>query len=115
MGNIGGYLGLFMGYSILQLPIMFHALLKSLEVWYHQLKSRFFPRKQLSFQINVKGISSSIDNGPLSIPQMENIELSFKSLSSSLSKLNEKIEFFEERLLKLETKMEESLVLKLNK
>ena len=115
MGNIGGYLGLFLGYSILQLPIMFHAILKILEVWYHLLKIRFFPGKQLSFKIDVKGISSSIDNDPLSISQMENSELSVKSLSSSLSKLNEKIEFFGERLLKLETKMEESLVLKLNK
>ena len=94
---------------------MFHAILKSLEVWYHHLKSRFFPGKQLSFQIDVKGISSSIDDDPLSISQKENSELNVKSLSSSLSKLNEKIEFFQERLLKLETKIEESLVLKLNK
>ena len=115
MGNIGGYLGLFLGYSILQLPIMFHVFLKNLETWYHQLKSRVFPGKQLAFKIDVKRISSSINDDPLSISQMENSELSIKSLSSSLSKLNEKIEFFQERLLKLETTIEESLVLKLNK
>ena len=31
VGNIGGYLGLFMGYSILQLPVLIHAILKKLE------------------------------------------------------------------------------------
>ena len=91
---------------------MFHAFLKNLELRYHQLKSRFFPRKPLAISIDVKEISSSINEDQLNISQMENSELSVKS---SLSKLNENLELLRERVLKLETTIEESLVLKLNK
>ena len=101
-----------MGYSILQLPIMFHFFLKNIEVWYHLLKSRVFPEKQHTFQIDVKENGSSVNDDPLKRSQIEKSVLDVKS---SLSKLDERLEFFQERLLKLETKIEESLVLKLNK
>ena len=74
MGNIGGYLGLFMGYSILQLPMMFHVFLKKLEYWYHRLKSQDNPKQIVSVQCSNKEDAASIYDKPVVITQVENFE-----------------------------------------
>ena len=112
MGNIGGYLGLFMGYSILQLPIMFHVLMYKLELLYYRLKSRVHPEMQLSFQAKFKEVSTCKDDQTIAITQTENFETYVKS---SLCKLDGKIEFIQERLLKLETTIKELLISKCSK
>ena len=111
MGNIGGYLGLFMGYSILQVPILIHAFLKKFDHWYLHFKSRVYPEEHLSLQINVKEVTPSIGDEPLKISQFNNFVEYHKSTTS---KLDEKIELVQERLLKLETTIKESLKSKLH-
>ena len=103
MGNIGGYLGLFMGYSILQLPMMFHVFWKKLENWYHRLKSQSYPTQIASFQCTTKEDGANIYDKPQWFTQMENFEASIKS---SLSKLDAKVEFIQEKLLKLELRLQ---------
>ena len=111
VGNIGGYLGLFMGYSILQLPILIHAILKKLEYWYLHFKSVVYPNEHLSLQINVKEASPNIGDEPLRMSQFNNFVENHKSTTS---KLDDKIEVIQERLLKLETTIRESLLIKLS-
>ena len=111
VGNIGGYLGLFMGYSILQLPILIHAILKKLEYWYQHFKSVVYANEHLSLQINVKEASPNIGDEPLKMSQFNNFVENHKSTTS---KLDEKIELVQERLLKFETTIKESLESKLH-
>ena len=103
VGNIGGYLGLFMGYSILQLPIMFHVFREKLENWYNGLRSRDHPLQIISVQNRTKEDAARICDKPVSITQMQNFEASIKS---SLSKLDDKVESIQEKLINLELRLE---------
>ena len=103
MGNIGGYLGLFMGYSILQLPMMLHGFWKKLENWYLRLKSQGYPTQILSFQSTTKEDAAKVCDKPEWFRQMENFGASIKS---SLSKLDDKVELIQEKLLKLELRLQ---------
>ena len=91
-----------MGYSILQLPIMLHVVVKKLENLYHRLKSRLYPNQILSFQSGTKEDAASISDKPLAMTQMKNFEARIKS---SLSKLDDKVEFIHEKLLDLELRL----------
>ena len=106
MGNIGGYLGLFMGYSILQLPIMLHVFLMKLEKLYHRLNSRVYPKQILSFQSSAKEDAASISDKQLLMTQMKNFQASIKS---SLSKLDDKVELIQEKLQDLELRLPNQL------
>ena len=103
MGNIGGYLGLFMGYSILQLPMMFHVFCKKLENWYHRLKSQGDLTQVVSFQSTTKEDAAKVYDKPEWFTQMQKIEASIKS---SLSKLDDKVESIQEKFLKLELRLQ---------
>ena len=100
-----------MGYSILQVPILIHAILKKFELWYLHVKSRMYPEEHLSLQINVKEITPSMGDEPLQLSQLNNC-VDYNKLTTS--KVDEKIELLQERILKLETMVRESLILKLN-
>ena len=56
-----------MGYSILQVPILIHAILKKFELWYLHVKSRMYPEEHLSLQIIVNEVTPIIDDEPLKI------------------------------------------------
>ena len=91
-----------MGYSILQLPIMLQFFLKKLEDMYHNLKSRVYPNQILSFQSSTKEDAASISDKKLSMTEMEIFEANIKS---SFSKLDDKVEFIQEKLLDLELRL----------
>ena len=91
-----------MGYSILQLPIMLQFFHKKLEKLYHRLKSRVYPNQILSFQSSTKEDAASISDKPLVMTQLEKFEASIKT---SLSKLDDKVEFIQEKLLDLELRL----------
>ena len=40
VGTIGGYVGLFLGYSVLQIPIAIATLVKQFVKWYSDIKSK---------------------------------------------------------------------------
>ena len=95
VGNIGGYLGLFMGYSILQLPIIIHALTRKLKTWYSKLKSRDDPVANKLFLIRVRESPSSISHETENETENENFEprvmLALEKLGERLSKIEEEI------------------------
>ena len=100
VGNIGGYLGLFLGYSILQLPNTIEVFAKKILKWYKTTKSRGNTFRRVIFRINVKEVSATIWN-----------DTEKKTLSSTT--IEDKLEA---RLLMIEDKLENvaELVLKIN-
>ena len=81
---------------------MLHVFMKNLENLYHRLKSRVNPNQIHSFQGSTKEDAASINDKPLVMTQMENLRASIKS---SLSKLDDKVEFLHEKLLDLELRL----------
>ena len=97
VGNIGGYLGLFMGYSILQLPSMIHMLARKIRNWYLRMTSK----DDSLFRIDIREYSSNLSNDPeLGKTNMETNEPNAKLT------LEEKIEALAIRVLKMEGKIE---------
>ena len=94
-----------MGYSILQLPIMLSVVLKRIESLY---KSWLHPEKVDPLQIQVKEFDRSIKEETFKIAQIENC---IRCLKESQTKFDEKLELTQERLLKMEQTIQESLIL----
>ena len=93
-----------MGYSILQLPNILHVLVTNLKKWYYQLKINAHFEDDVLFKIDVKEVPSSINDESFG----RNVQM--KSFGSNVqlafTELKEKIEFFQERLLKVEEKLQ---------
>ena len=91
VGNIGGYLGLFTGYSILQLPSILHAFTRKLKTWYSKLKSRDDPVANKLFLIGVRESQSSISHEAENKSFESRVKLALEKLGERLSKIEEEI------------------------
>ena len=100
MGNIGGYLGLFLGYSILQLPNMFQILSTVIIDWYRQFKSGNRPKEDIANRINVREESNNLKNRENEFCQLENTISGIIELFQKMEERNEA------RFSKLEEVME---------
>ena len=61
IGTVGGYIGLFLGYSVLQIPIAIMAIVKRLKNWYSDLTAgRFITSHSQDDEFNPK-------SGPINI------------------------------------------------
>ena len=93
-----------MGYSILQLPNILHVLVTKLKRWYHQLKIKAHFEEDVLFKVDVKQVPSSINDESFHRnAQMKNFGL---NVQLAFTELKEKMEFFQERLLKVEEKLQ---------
>ena len=102
MGNIGGYLGLFLGYSILQLPNMFQILRTVIIDWYRQFKYSNRPKEAIVNQINVREESNNLKNCGNEYCQQGNTK------SGMIELIQEMEERIEARFSKIEEKIENS-------
>ena len=93
-----------MGYSILQLPNILQILVTKLKKWYLQLKIKAHSKEEALFKIDAKEVSSSTNDESFGRnAQMKNFGC---NIQSALTEMKEKIEFLQERLLKLEEKLQ---------
>ena len=93
-----------MGYSILQLPNILHILVTNLKKWYYQLKINAHFEDDVLFKIDVKEVPSSINDE--SIRRNAQMKSFGSNVQLAFTELKEKIEFFQERLLKVEEKLQ---------
>ena len=89
VGNIGGYLGLFLGYSILQIPNMIQMLRVEIKEKYRHLKSGNHLKKDIETIINVKEESNKPQNFEKEHCQSENTIACMIELIQKVDKRNE--------------------------
>ena len=100
VGNIGGYLGLFLGYSILQLPNMIQILSMVIIDRYRQFKSGNRRNEDIAYQIHVREKSNNFKNRENEYCQLEN---TISGIIEVIQKMEERIEA---RFSKIEEKIE---------
>ena len=107
IGNIGGYIGLCLGYSILQIPQFIVLILCKVKVYISKLKDKINTDPKISFMLEHK-ILGDLQPNDESIVQPKYIHSTIALMSTDIDKIHRKLNTLEQRFETLETNLRES-------
>ena len=106
IGNIGGYIGLCLGYSILQIPQFIVLILCKVKVYISGLKDKINTDPKISFMPEHKIVGHLQPNDdPIGQPKYTHSTISLKN--KDIDKIDRKLHTLEQRFETLETNVRE--------
>ena len=106
IGNIGGYIGLCLGYSILQIPQFIVLILCKVKVYISKLKEKINTDSKISFMPEHK-IRDNLQPNDDSIGQPKYTHSTIALKSTDIDKIHRKLHTLEQRFETLETNFRE--------